>query len=213
LLGKAQADQHLDGTGNGKNRISADTRGAYATWLASSGFYLDASYRWMNFDARLDSVAGESRATGRAGAFNVELGQDFIIGDDFKVEPQLQYTRTTVDHVDTLSGALGGFTPRAGNSSRGRLGVLVSKDIAGSAGTVWTPYASVSGVREFDGKNAFSIDNNFTGATNTKGTSALVEGGLAMRTGKLSVFGGLNWQDGGALKSFAGGQIGLRYSW
>jgi len=26
------------------------------------------------------------------------------------------------------------------------------------------------------------------------------------------VFGGLNWQDGGALKSFFGGQVGLRYT-
>jgi outer membrane autotransporter protein len=91
--------------------------------------------------------------------------------------------------------------------------VTVSKDIA-SGSAVWTPYASVSAVREFDGKNTFSIDDNmFSGTTDTKGTSALVEGGVSVKTGKLEVFGGVNWQDGGALKSFAGGQVGLRYSW
>ena len=212
MLGKAQASQHLDGSGVGRNKISGDTHGVYGTWAASSGFYLDASYRWMNFDARLDSVVGESRATGKAAAFNVELGRDWTLGDEVKIEPQLQYTRTTVDHTDTLSGALAGFKPESGNSSRGRAGVLLSKDFA-SGSTVWTPYGSVSGVREFDGRNSYTIDGNFSGTTSTKGTSALVEGGLSVRTGKLSVFGGVNWQDGAALKSFVGGQIGLRYTW
>ena len=44
-------------------------------------------------------------------------------------------------------GALAGFKPEGGDSSRGRLGVLVSKDITAGRST-WTPYASVSGVRE-----------------------------------------------------------------
>jgi len=213
VLGKAQASQHLDGAGIGRNRIRGDTRGIDATWINSNGFYLDGTYRWMNFDARLNSAAGESRATGKASAFNVELGRAWAIGDGVKLEPQVQYTRTSVDHVDTLSGALNGFNPKGGDSSRGRAGLLVSKDVMASGGTVWTPYASVNAVREFDGNNTFAIDGNFSGATSTKGTSSLVEGGLNLRTGKLSVFGGVNWQDGGALKSFVGGQVGLHYTW
>ncbi len=213
LLGKAQASQHLDGAGVvGQNKITADTKGVYATWIASGGFYLDASYREMSFDARLDSVVGESRATGKADAFNGELGWSWTLGDGLKLVPQLQYTHTTVNHVDTLTGALAGFTPRGGTSSRGRAGVLLSDDIV-SGKMTWTPYASASAVREFDGDNGFTINNTFSGSTSTKGTSALVEGGLAMHTGKLSVFGGVNWQDGGALNSVVGGHFGLRYSW
>ncbi len=213
MLGKAQASQHLDSAASGRSRISGDTRGVYGTWLASSGFYLDASYRWMRFDARLDSAVGETRTHGKAGAFNVELGRDFTLGDGLKIQPQFQYTRATVDHIDMLSGALAGFKPAAGDSSRARVGVLLGRDFAASGSTVWTPYASVNAVREFDGRNAYTIDGNFSGATSTKGTSALVQGGLTVRTGKLSVFGGVNWQDGGALKGFVGGQIGLRYTW
>ncbi|HEY2346112.1 MAG TPA: autotransporter outer membrane beta-barrel domain-containing protein [Xanthomonadaceae bacterium] len=213
LLGEAQASQHLDGVGvAGRNKITGDTRGAYATWIGSNGFYLDASYRQMSFDARLDSVVGESRANGRADAFNGELGWSWTPGDGIKLVPQLQYTRTTVNHVDTITGALVGFTPDGGTSSRGRAGLLLSKDIASGSAT-WTPYASASVVREFDGDNGFTINGAFSGSTSTKGTSALAEGGLAMRAGKLSVFGGVNWQDGGALSSVAGGQLGLRYSW
>jgi outer membrane autotransporter protein len=212
MLGKAQASQHLDNGGVGQNKISGDTRGIYATWMATNGFYLDGSYRTMSFDARLDSQAGESRSTGKADAFNVEVGQSWTIGDGFKLVPQIQYTRTTVKKADTLTGALAGFTPQGGTSSRGRAGVALSKDIT-NGGTVWTPYASLSAVREFDGRNDFVIDNTFTGSTDTKGTSALVEGGLSVKTGKLEVFGGVNWQDGAALKGFAGGQVGLRYNW
>ncbi|MBS0213359.1 MAG: autotransporter outer membrane beta-barrel domain-containing protein [Proteobacteria bacterium] len=213
LLGKAQASQHLAGAGfAGRNRISGDTRGIYATWVGANGAYLDVSYRQMQFDARLDSLAGESRTRGRADAFNGELGWSWTLGEGFKLVPQLQYTKTTVGHVDTIAGALAGFTPDGGTSSRGRAGVLLGKDITAGSAT-WSPYASVSAVREFDGRNGFTINSSFTGSTSTQGTSTLVEGGLAMRSGKLSVFGGVNWQDGGALGGVFGGQLGLRYSW
>jgi outer membrane autotransporter protein len=212
MLGKANANQHLDGGGVGRNRISGDTRGAYLTWMAAGGLYLDASYRTMSFDARLDSQAGESRTTGNADAFNIELGQSWSFGEGFKLVPQVQYTRTTVDKADTLTGALAGFTPQGGDSSRGRAGLTLSDDIP-SGNAIWTPYVSASAVHEFDGQNDFVIDDTFTGTTDTKGTSALVEGGVSVKTGKLEVFAGVNWQDGGALKSFAGGQVGLRYNW
>ena len=78
---------------------------------------------------------------------------------------------------------------------------------------MWTPYATLSAVREFDGDNAYAIDGAFFGGTSTEGTSALVEGGLNVRTGNLSLSGGVNWQDGGALESVVGGQLGVRYSW
>jgi hypothetical protein len=64
-----------------------------------------------------------------------------------------------------------------------------------------------------DGQNDFLINNTFSGTTDTKGTSALVEGGVSVKTSKFQAFAGLNWQGDGALKSFAGGQVGLRYSW
>ena len=98
-----------------------------------------------------------------------------------------------------------------GDASTGRLGVMVRKSFG--AGTVWTPYASINVVHEFDGRNAYSINDHFFGATSTEGTSTLLEGGVSVQVGKLSVFGGFNWQDGGAVQSFGGGQLGVRYSW
>ena len=77
---------------------------------------------------------------------------------------------------------------------------------------MWTPYASINAVREFDGNNDYSINGDFFGRSSMKGTSGMLELGLSAQTGNLSVFGGLNWQDGGTLNRFIGGQLGLRYT-
>jgi outer membrane autotransporter protein len=104
------------------------------------------------------------------------------------------------------------FDAKSATSSRGRVGVLVSKTIA-NGGWTWLPYGSVSAVREFDGEYGYAINDDFSGTTSTKGTSALVELGLGMHKGKVTVTGGLNWSDGGALESFFGGQLVLRTTW
>jgi outer membrane autotransporter protein len=212
MLGNAQASQSLNGTGVGSTKFKGNTTGVYATWMSPGGFYVDGSYRRMSFDAHLNSVAGQTRTHGTLDAFNLEAGYAWTLGDGFILEPQVQYTSTKLGHIGMLNGALTGFTPQGGTSSRLRAGLLASKEFT-SGRAVWTPYVSVSGVRELDGKNAYSINGDFFGQTSTKGTSALVEGGLAVQIGKLSVFGGLNWQSGGPLKSFTGGQLGVRYTW
>jgi hypothetical protein len=212
LLAKIDATQQLNGAGVGQDKLKGDTRGIYATWISPTGFYLDTSYRQMNFEAQLSSMAGALRTHGDADALNLEMGYAWTFGNGMKIEPQFQYTRTKVDNIDTLSTAVASFHADGGASSRDRLGVMIRKSF-GSNGTVWTPYASLNAVREFNGNNAYSIDRTFFGATSTQGTSALIEGGLSVQTGHLSVFGSVNWQDGGALQSFSGGQLGLRYNW
>ena len=212
LLAKVDASQELNGAGVGQDKLAGDTRGIYATWISPTGFYLDMSYRQMNFEARLSSTAGALRADGDADALNLEMGYAWTFGDGLTIEPQFQYTRTKADNIDTLSTAVASFHADGGESSRDRLGVMIRKSFGGN-GTVWTPYASVNAVRESDGRNGYSIDRTFFGATSTRGTSALVEGGVSVQTGHLSIFGSVNWQDGGALRSFSGGQVGLRYSW
>jgi outer membrane autotransporter protein len=71
----------------------------------------------------------------------------------------------------------------------------------------------LSAVREFDGESDFTIADTFTGGTSTNGTSAQVEFGANAQIGKVDVWGGLNWTDGGAIDGVWGGQIGVRYTW
>jgi outer membrane autotransporter protein len=68
-------------------------------------------------------------------------------------------------------------------------------------------------VREFDGDFDHAVNGGIQGTTGTEGTSAMVELGLGARKGKLSVSGGANWMDGGAVDSVTGAQLTVRYSW
>ncbi|MEO6924538.1 MAG: autotransporter outer membrane beta-barrel domain-containing protein, partial [Bryocella sp.] len=213
LFGKAQANQSLDGAAGDSGRITGHTSGVYGTWISPTGFYLDASYRWMSFNDHLRTAGGQAWIRGNADAFNLETGKSWTLQNGLKIAPQFQYTLIKVDNVNSLQGTLAGFQSNGDKASRARLGAMLSKDYTSSGGTVWMPYVSLSAVHEFDGKTSYSVNNNFFGYTDTKGTSALAETGINVQVGKLALYGGVNWQDGGALKSFFGGQAGLRYSW
>jgi outer membrane autotransporter protein len=212
LMARSQADTHLDKPGVGSADLDADTWGVYGTWISPRGFYQDASYRWMSFDVDLESIAGAMRSSGDAEAFNVEAGYAWTLAGGLKIEPQLQYTRTNVDKLALVTSSGMSFVADGGDSSRGRLGVALRKNF-GEADTGWllTPSATLSAVREFDGKHAYAINGDFHGATSVEGTSALVELGLSARHENWTVSGGLNWQDGGAVDSFFGGQLSVRY--
>ena len=214
LAAKSESDLRLESPGNAESETKADTWGVYGTWISPNGFYLDASYRWTSFDVDLASVAGPMQAEGDAETFNVEAGYAWTLAGGLKIEPQLQYTKTNVDNLDVFT-TTSGMTFRAdgGDSARGRVGVSVRKAF-GDAETGWqvTPYGTLSAVREFDGEQFYAINDTLVGRTTTEGTSALLELGVTARHRGLSIFGGLNWQDGGAMKDFIGGQLGVRYT-
>ncbi len=209
LLGKADGKQELN-NGTGTDRLKLNTAGLYATWV-SNGFYVDWSYRWMDFDAKLLSAAGEQRTSGNATASNIEAGYSWNVGG-FDLIPQVQYTRTKLDNVDAVHGSLTDFESDGSVSERGRVGLGLSKTIT-NGNLIWTPYGSVNAIREFKGENRYTVADIYSGQTSTEGTSAMVELGVGLQTGGFSVTGGVNWTDGGALDSFVGGQVVLRYSW
>jgi len=213
LFAKSRANQSLDGNEADSSQITGNTSGLYGTWIATSGLYVDASYRWMSFNDRLHAPTGYASIHGNADAFNLEVGKTWTLANGLQIAPQFQYTLTKVDNINAQTGSLAGFQSTGDDASRARLGVMFSKAYTpASSNAVWMPYASLSAVQELDGKNSYSVDNTFYGETDTKGTSVLAETGLNVQLDKLAVFGGLNWQDGGALKSFFGGQVGLRYT-
>jgi outer membrane autotransporter protein len=209
LLGESDGNQRLSGVGSGD--IGGQTFGVYGTWIGDNGYYVDASFRWTGLTARLRADGMQQYTDGEADSFNVEAGFGaWSLPGNVLVQPQVQYTHTSLD-LHPLVADLTTFDAKSATSSRGRVGVLFSKTIAND-GWTWLPYGSVSAVREFDGEYAYSINDDFAGTTSTKGTSALVELGLGMHKDKVTVTGGLNWTDGGALSSFFGGQLVLRYT-
>lgn len=209
-FGNADSRQRLIDGGVGENRLDGSTFGAYATWYVPGGFYVDLSGRWMATDIRTMSAAGTMASRAHANAYSLEAGYEWQLGG-MTLVPQAQYTRTTVNDVKAFQGGLLNFVSHGGTFSRARLGVELNKTF--QVGNVrWTPYGTLSAIREFDGESSYTV-GSFVGTTNTKGTSAMAELGLGLQKGGFGFTIGANWTDGGAYKSFVGGQANVRFSW
>jgi hypothetical protein len=210
-LGTADGRQRLTGNGVGSNRMDGMTWGVYATWFAPQGFYVDVSGRWMAVDVVSTSAAGQMQSRAHTGAWNVEAGYNWTVGG-LNVVPQLQYTRTEVEDVRAIQGDRATFEGHGGTSTRGRLGVEVSKTFE-SSGLRWTPYGSINAVREFDGEMTYTVADNFHGSTDIEGTSVMAEAGVGVQKGGWGFTIGANWIDGGAFNSTVGGQALVRFAW
>jgi hypothetical protein len=211
LIADVESSQHLS-QGAGSDQLDGQTFGLYGTWMGNSGLYLDVSQRWTGIDARLHTATGSYTTKASANSFNIEAGFTAWTTMGINVVPQVQYTRTRISDIGGVRSSQADFVADGGMSSRGRLGLALDKTFQG-AGFTWTPYGSINAVREFDGEYDHSINGGLLGTTSLEGTSAMVELGASARKDKLSVTGGVNWTDGGALQSVAGGQLVVRYSW
>lgn len=210
VFGNADSRQRLS-EGVGENRMDGATVGAYATWQAPEGFYVDLTGRWMAADIRATSAAGVMAGRVHTQATSLEAGYEWKVGS-FNVVPQAQYTSTKVDGIRAFHGQMADFEAHGGTFSQGRLGVEINRTIQ-SGDLRWTPYGALSAVREFDGKTTYTVADNFFGSTSSKGTSAMAELGLGLQKGAFGFGLGVNWTDGGAYKSVVGGQANVRFSW
>jgi outer membrane autotransporter protein len=214
MVATLNSDIRLHSPGNGEGDMDGTSWGIYGTWLPGNGFYADLSYRWLDFDASVDSgVIHDNKVDGSAEAFNIELGYAFKTAGGLEIEPQLQYTRINVDEFDsTLDGPDTTMELLGGDTTRTRFGVALRKSFESASGWIWTPHGTLSTVDESDSEMDFVVNGQWTGRTDTDGRSTMLELGLDAAKDGWAIFGGLNWSDGGAYDSFMGGQIGVRYT-
>jgi outer membrane autotransporter protein len=210
LIASSEGSQRLD-AGLGRADLDGRTFGLYATWLAG-GFYFDVSQRWVGIDARLDGAAGAARAEATAHVFNLEAGYTAWTVGGLHVEPQLQYTHSRNGDIEDLRSGTSTFANDGGLSSRVRLGLAFDKTFEG-ASFDWTPFGTVSALRELDGEYEHAINGGLQGTTSLEGTSTQLELGLEARKSRLSVTGSVHWTDGGAVDGRTGGQLTVRYRW
>ncbi|MDE2407543.1 MAG: hypothetical protein KGL91_06755 [Xanthomonadaceae bacterium] len=210
VLGNADSRQRLTDGGVGENRLSGATVGGYLTWYVPNSFYVDFNARKMGADIRSTSAAGVLTSYSNTTAYSLEAGYEWNLGT-FNLVPQLQYTHTKVDNLKNFFGDRVNFEAHGGTFTRTRLGLELNKTF--QVGDVrWTPYGSLNAVRDSNGKSTYTV-GNFFGNTEIRGTSAMAELGLGMQKGGFGFNIGANWADGGAYKSFVGGQASVRFSW
>ncbi len=212
MLADNKAEQRLTGAGAGSSRMDGHTVGLYGTFTSAKGYYVDLSYRTMGFKSRLRSpMASEQLLLGRANALNVEAGYDWTFGNGLVLEPQLQYTRTTVDGMGPLQAVDSTFRLQGSRWETSRIGLAALKQVSSAYGWIWTPYGALSLVHVAGNRSTYAINDTLFGSTSSNGDSAMAELGLGVRRNNLSVTAGVNWVNGGATQGQVGGQVVLRY--
>jgi hypothetical protein len=212
LLGKAGADQKLQ-SGGARSDIEGDVKGAFGTMRLPRGIYADLSHRKVEFEVNLQTPAGPLRTTGVAQTSNAESGYKWKSKNGLVVEGQYQIMRTRLLSVGPVGSGLE-FASRPDLSTISRLGLSVTKYFKpGPSGTLWEVHANGNFIRESHAKNEYLIGDDLEGSTDLGGNSSLVEVGFTGRRGLLLMFGGLSWQNGGALENFVGATLGARYTW
>jgi hypothetical protein len=212
LLGKAKAGQGLKG-GGASDDIEGDVKGAFGTMRLPRGIYADLSHRRLKFDARMHTPDGIVTTSGVAETSNAEGGYKWKSKNGLVLEGQYQVMRTKLVSLD-MAGTAVEFRSRPELSVVSRVGLSATKYFKPApGGTLWEIHANGNFIRESGGKNDFEVANSIEGSTDIGGNSTLVEIGFTGRRGLLLMFGGLSWQDGGALQNFFGGQLGARYTW
>ncbi len=210
MFGKSEGKQYLVDD-RGMNLIRGSTVGLYGTWVAASGFYVDASWRTMQFRSDIDSVGGRQRSEGHAVSTELEVGQSWTLDNGLTIAPKVRYTATSADGL-RFEGDQATFESQDTQWRRATAGVSLWKTF-GAAGWQWTPYGEVSVMETFEGVTRYAINDDYFGDVMTEGTSALVKFGIGAQKGRWSWNGGVNWLDGADFSGAFGGRMSLHYSW
>jgi hypothetical protein len=211
LFAKSEGKQYLVDE-RGMDTIRGSTLGLYGTWVSQNGFFVDASWRTMQFDADIDSAGGRQRSDGHAVTTNLEAGYTWKLGNGLNIEPQLRYTSTSIDGL-RIQGDQATFESQDAQWKRASAGFSMWKTFGGGSGWRWTPYGEVSLMRTLEGVASYTINDDYFGNVMTEGTSALVKFGLGAQKGRFSWNGGFNWMDGATYSDAFGGQMSLQYAW
>ncbi len=156
-FGYSKGDLDYRENGYGSGDAENKTLGAYATYVAKNGFYVDAiiKYVWSKndfsvYDSQGTMVTGDDVSLGGFGA-SIEVGKRFRFkankdGGAWYVEPQAQlsYQRQGSAYFTANNGLNIGIDDF--NSLLGRIGTLIGYETEKT-----NFYAKVSYVKEFDG--------------------------------------------------------------
>lgn len=212
VLGNADSRQRLIDGGVGTNRYDGTTVGAYVSWYAPGGWYVDLTARKMAADVFSTSAAGVLQSRVHSSAVSLEGGYEFKVGG-INIVPQAQYTWTYVNGIQPYVGQYVNMAVYGGHFDRARIGVDFNAQIE-SGDIRWTPYGTLSWVRNFSGTSNYNVGNIFYGDTWTRGSHFMAELGIGMEFGGFGFTLGGTWLgSGGTFGSTSGGQATFRYSW
>ncbi|MDR1305834.1 MAG: autotransporter outer membrane beta-barrel domain-containing protein [Verrucomicrobiales bacterium] len=175
--GRSDLDYRTPGT---DGEINSYYGGLYATWLHSSGFYIDATFKAASVNNDLKAPYGNTQLTASYSDVNlggsIEIGNKFTFTDDWFIEPQLQVNYL---HILAENYQAGPMTISAQDldALQFRIGSLFGRTINLTNSGALQPYIKVSGVETISSGGTIRNGYQHTRA-NTDGARAEVGGGI-----------------------------------
>ncbi|WP_349973211.1 autotransporter outer membrane beta-barrel domain-containing protein [Pseudomonas caspiana] len=208
----------LDLKAGNKGKVDSYYIGAYSTWLADNGFYIDALIKANRFknsaDVTMrDGVKTKGDYTNHGIGGSVEVGKHITFADDWFVEPYAQVSALWVSGKDyTLDNGLDASSNQA-DSLLGKLGSHIGRKFALKDGGFVQPYVKAAVAREFVTSNEVTI-NDTRLANDLSGTRLEVGAGIAAQlTDLLQVHADFDYMKGSNIEQPWGINLGTLYNW
>ncbi|MDR1145823.1 MAG: autotransporter outer membrane beta-barrel domain-containing protein, partial [Verrucomicrobiales bacterium] len=154
--------------------------GLYATWLHSSGFYIDATFKAASIDNNLKAPYGTTQLTANYSDVNIggsiEIGNKFTFADDWFIEPQFQVNYLHILAEDYQAGPMS-ITASDLDALQLRIGSLFGRTLKLTNGGALQPYVKISGVETISSGGTIRNGYQHTRA-NTDGARAELGAGL-----------------------------------
>ncbi len=212
LGGYSKSDLDLSRGTSGK--IDSYYAGAYGTWLADDGYYMDGVLKLNRFRnkakvAMSDSSQAKGDYSNTAVGGWVEFGRHIKLEDDYFLEPFAQLSSVVVEGKDyRMDNGLKAKNDRT-HSLLGKVGTSAGRTIALKDGGVLQPYVRVALAQEFSRSNDVSVndakfDNSLFGSRAELGAGVSVS--LSER---LQVHADFDYMKGKHVEQPWGANVGL----
>jgi outer membrane autotransporter protein len=144
--GRSDLDYRTPGT---DGELNSYYGGLYATWLHSSGFYLDATFKAASVNNDLKAPYGNTQLKASYSDVNLggslELGKKFTFKDDWFIEPQFQVNYLHILAENYTAGPMT-ITAQDLDALQLRIGSLFGRTINLTNSGALQPYIKISGV-------------------------------------------------------------------
>ncbi|MDR1304347.1 MAG: autotransporter outer membrane beta-barrel domain-containing protein [Verrucomicrobiales bacterium] len=175
--GRSDIDYRTPGT---DGEINSYYGGLYATWLHSSGFYIDATFKAASVDNNLKAPYGSTQLTASYSDVNIggsiEIGNKFTFTDAWFIEPQLQVNYLHILAEDYTAGPMT-IGAQDLDALQLRLGSVFGRTIKLTNSGALQPYVKISGVETISSGGTIRNGYQHTRA-NTDGARAELGAGL-----------------------------------
>jgi outer membrane autotransporter protein len=201
-----------------KGSVDSYYLGAYSTWLADDGFYVDALIKANRFQNESQvRMADGQKAKGsynNAGVgASVEVGQHIKLEDQWFVEPFAQASGLVVGgenyHLDNGLRA----NSNGADSLLGKAGSHLGRTFALDDGGFVQPYVKAAVAHEFVSGNKVKINDNRFSNDLSGSRVELGAGVAAQMTDVLQVHADFDFMKGSNIEQPWGVNVGVRYNW